>query len=214
MANPNIIRQDPISQGLSPEKFREKTIQTKVIVFQIAYFGKSCLPNVDIKPDRCGLLKFYKLLKKFPRNTEMRIRLRETLRLYRKAPTTCPPKPAHPFLLRRLGSTRKEQEQGIPDALSGPCPDGDSGLFVTGVVTQAAWAIEVVLGLYSLPKGMLPSMVGLEQPETAGLGRVSADSQAFAGDYLLSTNSGFGGVNSALILKMKKGGPFGPPFFM
>lgn len=69
-----------------------------------------------------------------------------------------------------------------------------------GHTLGAAGAIEVALGLRSLAKGVLPPTVGLEEPETAGLGLVSALPQSVDGDYLLSTNSGFGGVNAALIL--------------
>ncbi len=64
----------------------------------------------------------------------------------------------------------------------------------------AAGAIEVVLGLRSLAEQVLPPTVGLEEPEEAGRGLVAATSQRFVGDCLLSTNSGFGGVNAALLL--------------
>ncbi|OHB32441.1 MAG: beta-ketoacyl synthase [Desulfuromonadaceae bacterium GWC2_58_13] len=69
-----------------------------------------------------------------------------------------------------------------------------------GHTLGAAGAIEVVLGLRSLAQQLLPPTVGLVEPEAAGRGLVAAVPQGFAGDYLLSTNSGFGGVNAALIL--------------
>jgi 3-oxoacyl-[acyl-carrier-protein] synthase II len=69
-----------------------------------------------------------------------------------------------------------------------------------GHTLGAAGAIEVVLGLQSLATGVLPPTVGLEEPESAGIGLVAALPQSFTGDNVLSTNSGFGGVNAALIL--------------
>ncbi|WP_432822813.1 beta-ketoacyl synthase N-terminal-like domain-containing protein [Trichloromonas sp.] len=69
-----------------------------------------------------------------------------------------------------------------------------------GHTLGAAGAIEVVLGLRSLAERQLPPTVGLIEPEEAGRGLVAAVSQGFAGDCLLSTNSGFGGVNAALVL--------------
>lgn len=69
-----------------------------------------------------------------------------------------------------------------------------------GHTLGAAGGIEAALGLKSLEQGILPPTVGLREPEPAALGMVSAASQPIRGEYLLSTNSGFGGVNAALIL--------------
>lgn len=69
-----------------------------------------------------------------------------------------------------------------------------------GHTLGAAGAIEVVLGLQSLASQVLPPTVGLETPEAAGCDQVAATPQGIAGDCLLTTNSGFGGVNAALIL--------------
>jgi 3-oxoacyl-[acyl-carrier-protein] synthase II len=69
-----------------------------------------------------------------------------------------------------------------------------------GHTLGAAGGIEVALGLKCLERRMLPPTVGLLEPEEAGLGLLSAKAQPIAGRYLLSTNSGFGGVNAALIL--------------
>jgi 3-oxoacyl-[acyl-carrier-protein] synthase II len=70
-----------------------------------------------------------------------------------------------------------------------------------GHTLGAAGGIEAALGLRCLEEGMLPPTVGLLDAEPAGLGLVSAHPQPIRGRYLLSTNSGFGGVNAALILK-------------
>jgi 3-oxoacyl-[acyl-carrier-protein] synthase II len=39
------------------------------------------------------------------------------------------------------------------------------------------------------------------EPEAAGEGMLSPQAQPIHGRYLLTTNSGFGGVNAALILR-------------
>jgi len=68
-----------------------------------------------------------------------------------------------------------------------------------GHTLGAAGAIEAVLAVESLARQVLPPTVGLREPEAAGLGLVSGEAQSFTGDAVLSTNSGFGGVNAALI---------------
>jgi 3-oxoacyl-[acyl-carrier-protein] synthase II len=70
-----------------------------------------------------------------------------------------------------------------------------------GHTLGAAGGIEVALGLKCLKAGTLPATVGLLEHEEAGEGLVSSSAQPICGDYLLSTNSGFGGVNAALILR-------------
>ncbi len=69
-----------------------------------------------------------------------------------------------------------------------------------GHTLGAAGAIEAIFALECLARGVLPPTVGLIEPEEAGRGRVAATAQSIQGDYLLSTNSGFGGVNAALLL--------------
>jgi 3-oxoacyl-[acyl-carrier-protein] synthase II len=64
----------------------------------------------------------------------------------------------------------------------------------------AAGGLEVLVAACSLQQQRIPATVGCEQPEAAGQGQVSAASQPISGDYLLCTNSGFGGINAALIL--------------
>lgn len=65
----------------------------------------------------------------------------------------------------------------------------------------AAGGIEVLVASYALQHQQIPGTVGCEEPEEAGQGRVSATRQKISGEYLLCTNSGFGGVNAALILQ-------------
>jgi 3-oxoacyl-[acyl-carrier-protein] synthase II len=69
-----------------------------------------------------------------------------------------------------------------------------------GHTLGAAGAIQVAVALKSLESGVVPPTVGLTEVEPEGEGMVSAAPQPFTGRYLLSTNSGFGGVNGALIL--------------
>ena len=70
-----------------------------------------------------------------------------------------------------------------------------------GHTLGAAGGIEVALGLKCLEAGQLPPTVGMLEPEEGGEGFLSRSAQPINGNYLLSTNSGFGGVNAALILR-------------
>lgn len=65
----------------------------------------------------------------------------------------------------------------------------------------AAGGVETLIAGYALQQQLIPGTVGCVQPEAAGEGHVSLQSQPICGDYLLTTNSGFGGVNAALILQ-------------
>ena len=69
-----------------------------------------------------------------------------------------------------------------------------------GHTLGAAGALEIVVGLKTLATRMVPPTVGFSNPEKGAEGQVSSEPQPVAGDYLLTTNSGFGGVNAALIL--------------
>ena len=69
-----------------------------------------------------------------------------------------------------------------------------------GHTMGAAGGIEVALGLKSLSEGVVPPTVGFSTGEVSTAGRVSPRAVTMSGDYLLSTNSGFGGINVALIL--------------
>lgn len=68
-----------------------------------------------------------------------------------------------------------------------------------GHTLGAAGAIEAVLGLQALSAGILPPTVGLASPMPEAEAMVSARPIEVCGDYLLSTNSGFGGINAALV---------------
>ena len=69
-----------------------------------------------------------------------------------------------------------------------------------GHTLGAAGGIEAALAIRSLESGLLPPTVGLRFPESGGEGCVSAGALTFPGRILLSTNSGFGGINGALLL--------------
>jgi len=71
---------------------------------------------------------------------------------------------------------------------------------VIGHTLGAAGGIEVILGCKTLSTRIVPLTVGFSNPEDMANGQVSSESQHISGDYLLITNSGFGGVNAALIL--------------
>ena len=69
-----------------------------------------------------------------------------------------------------------------------------------GHTLGAAGAIEIILGLKALSTRMVPPTVGFSNPEKGAEGQISSEPQAISGDYLLTTNSGFGGVNAALVI--------------
>jgi 3-oxoacyl-[acyl-carrier-protein] synthase II len=48
--------------------------------------------------------------------------------------------------------------------------------------------------------GSIPPTCGCEYPEENALGWVSPGCQKITGKYILKTNSGFGGINAALVL--------------
>jgi len=64
----------------------------------------------------------------------------------------------------------------------------------------AAGAIEVALGLQTLATQTAPPTTGLKHPMDEAAGLVSAENASVSGDFLLTTNSGFGGINAALVL--------------
>ena len=69
-----------------------------------------------------------------------------------------------------------------------------------GHTLGAAGGIEVALGLKTLAAQTVPPTVGLREPMKEAVPLVSREPQPFSGDCLLTTNSGFGGINAALIL--------------
>jgi 3-oxoacyl-[acyl-carrier-protein] synthase II len=69
-----------------------------------------------------------------------------------------------------------------------------------GHTLGAAGGIEIIIGLKTLSTRMAPPTVGFSNPEKGAEDQVSPEPQSVSGDYLLTTNSGFGGVNAALVL--------------
>ena len=65
----------------------------------------------------------------------------------------------------------------------------------------ACGLIEAIVALRSLNEQLVPPMVGMlaAEPEIAGC--VSTEKRRISGRYSLATNSGFGGINTALILE-------------
>jgi 3-oxoacyl-[acyl-carrier-protein] synthase II len=74
-----------------------------------------------------------------------------------------------------------------------------------GHTMGAAGGIEVALGLKSLSEGLAPPTVGFSKGEGSTVGEVSSQPAIIPGNHLLSTNSGFGGINAALILAKGRG---------
>jgi len=70
-----------------------------------------------------------------------------------------------------------------------------------GHTLGAAGGIEVALGLQALLNQVVPPTVGFYAPEKGAERSVSSSPADISGDCLLTTNSGFGGINAALILK-------------
>ncbi|HEY3307630.1 MAG TPA: beta-ketoacyl-[acyl-carrier-protein] synthase family protein [Desulfuromonadaceae bacterium] len=74
-----------------------------------------------------------------------------------------------------------------------------------GHTLGAAGGIEIALGLKCLEERILPPTVGMREPDEGGEGFLSCSAQPINGSYLLSTNSGFGGVNAAMIISRGEG---------
>ena len=70
-----------------------------------------------------------------------------------------------------------------------------------GHTLGAAGGIEVALATKALAEQIIPPTVGFENPEEGAEGRISSRPAPFKGDYMLTTNSGFGGINAAIILE-------------
>jgi 3-oxoacyl-[acyl-carrier-protein] synthase II len=70
-----------------------------------------------------------------------------------------------------------------------------------GHTLGAAGGVEIALGVLCLREQRLPPTVGMRHPSPEAEGWVRNHPTGFAGDYLLSINSGFGGINAAVILK-------------
>lgn len=73
-----------------------------------------------------------------------------------------------------------------------------------GHTMGAAGGIETALCLKALKEKVVPPTVGLIEAEKQALNRISNQAQTIAGNNILTTNSGFGGVNAALIINTDK----------
>ncbi len=69
----------------------------------------------------------------------------------------------------------------------------------------AAGGIEAALAVRLLQEQCLPPTVGYAEPENGAGDCVSARPQTFSGDHVLTTNSGFGGINCALVISRAEG---------
>ncbi len=71
----------------------------------------------------------------------------------------------------------------------------------TGHTMGAAGIVEALIAAESIEKGRIPGTIGCTEPDGDAAGRVSADPATIEKNGpALTTNSGFGGVNCALIL--------------
>ena len=69
-----------------------------------------------------------------------------------------------------------------------------------GHTLGAAGGIEVAVGIRTLSEQTAPPTVGFSTPERGAEERVRPEPVNISGDYLLTTNSGFGGINAAIII--------------
>ncbi len=70
-----------------------------------------------------------------------------------------------------------------------------------GHTLGAAGVLEAAVCVEALRAKTVPAVSGLVTPEARAQGRAAPDPQPFAGGNILTTNSGFGGVNAALIIE-------------
>ena len=71
----------------------------------------------------------------------------------------------------------------------------------TGHTLGAAGALEAAVSVRALRERTVPATPQLEEPEKRAAGRAAPLPQPFAGNNILTSNSGFGGVNAALVLE-------------
>jgi 3-oxoacyl-[acyl-carrier-protein] synthase II len=70
-----------------------------------------------------------------------------------------------------------------------------------GHTLGAAGGIEVALATKALEEQIIPPTVGFENPEEGAEGLISSKPASFKGNYMLTSNSGFGGINATIILE-------------
>jgi 3-oxoacyl-[acyl-carrier-protein] synthase II len=71
----------------------------------------------------------------------------------------------------------------------------------TGHTLGAAGLLEIILSFTALDSKVVPPTVNLNDTDSEAEGWVASSPQSFEKTVTLSTNSGFGGINSALVLK-------------
>jgi 3-oxoacyl-[acyl-carrier-protein] synthase II len=65
----------------------------------------------------------------------------------------------------------------------------------------ACGLIEVIVASRCLQEQIVPPVTGLQNPEPDIKAHIAMEKTTFSGDYILATNSGFGGINTALVLE-------------
>jgi len=70
-----------------------------------------------------------------------------------------------------------------------------------GHTLGAAGAIETAISIKALKAGKVPPTYNCSHPEDAARARVANGCQPLSSDIIMTSNSGFGGINAALILK-------------
>lgn len=70
-----------------------------------------------------------------------------------------------------------------------------------GHTLGAAGAIETALSIQCFQNNTLPLTVGVETPMTEAANAITRQTTPFTGTTILKTNSGFGGINAALLFK-------------
>jgi 3-oxoacyl-[acyl-carrier-protein] synthase II len=73
---------------------------------------------------------------------------------------------------------------------------------MTGHLLGAAGAMEALIALMSLQKGIIPPTINLDhQDPNCRLNYCANKAVKFSGEYALSNSFGFGGTNGALVMK-------------
>jgi 3-oxoacyl-[acyl-carrier-protein] synthase II len=70
-----------------------------------------------------------------------------------------------------------------------------------GHTMGASGIIETIISLYALKNKIIPPTAGFTDPDEFSEGWVSAESAKFTKNIILKTNSGFGGINAALLIQ-------------
>jgi 3-oxoacyl-[acyl-carrier-protein] synthase II len=70
-----------------------------------------------------------------------------------------------------------------------------------GHTMGAAGLVEALVAIHALKAGIVPPTVGLHEPDAESAGWAAGQTQSLAaGEAMVSTNSGFGGINASLVL--------------